>query len=63
MMSLVEQFKTVPGDIFGACDSRLKQIVNILIFHFYLSKTITDTIRRFNFDVQIVLIARKKKNS
>ena len=34
MMSLVECYKTVPGDIFGASYSRLKRLLNLLIFQF-----------------------------
>ena len=37
-MSLVECCKTAPGYIFSATDSRLKWLVNILIFHFLFLK-------------------------
>ena len=37
MMSLIECYKIVPGDIFGISDILLKRIENILNFHlFYL---------------------------
>ena len=38
MMSLVECCKNVPADIFGAIDSWLKQLGNLLIFHFFSLK-------------------------
>ena len=34
MMSLLEFYNTVPGDIFVTSDYLLKQLVNLLIFHF-----------------------------
>ena len=44
-MSLVEYFKTVPGEIFDASDYSLKWIRNILICYLYFLDTITYIIK------------------
>ena len=61
MMSLVECYKTVPGDIFGAIDYWLNRLVNILTLKLFLSYYNPDTIKRFDSDVHMVLAVNKTK--
>ena len=63
MMSLVGCFNTVTAYIFGAIDYQLKRLGNRSIFYFYPSNHITETIKFFNYDVQMVLKVRKTNKS
>ena len=62
-MSLVECCETVSEDIFGASDFQLNWLRNIIISDHFLLNVVTDTIKCFNFDVQIFLTIRKTKKS
>ena len=62
MISMVEFYKTVPGDIFEVSDYQINWTRNILFFYHFPSNTIIDTNKCFNFDVKIVLVMRNTNN-
>ena len=63
MMSPVECYKTVPGDAFGASGYQLNWLRNLITSDSFLLNTTIDMIEHFNFDEQMVLVTRKRKNS